>query len=141
MKNITLVFALFLTVFCHLKISAQSPEESSTSMTDKVEKALKYGLHGKLVAQKGKGEELSKILLEAAALMKTAKGCHLYIVGIDNENPDEVWITEIWETKQDHDNSLNVPGVKELIGKAIPILNESPKQGQEWSILGGAGLD
>lgn len=99
-----------------------------------------YGLHGKLVAKEGKGKELSRILLDAAALMKSAKGCHLYAVSIDSSNPNEVWVTEIWETKEDHANSLNLPGVKELIGKAIPILDGSPQKGQELEILGGLGI-
>jgi len=99
-----------------------------------------YGLHGNLVAKEGKGKELSNILLDASALMKSAKGCHLYAVSIDNRNPNEVWITEIWESKEDHDNSLNVPGVKELIGKAIPILERNPQKGQELEILGGLGI-
>ena len=80
-----------------------------------------YGLHGKLVAKEGKGKELSRILLDAVALMKAAKGCHLYAVSIDSSNPNEVWVTEIWERKEDNANSLNLPGVKELIGKAIPL--------------------
>lgn len=99
-----------------------------------------YGLHGSLVAKEGKAKELSKILLDASALMQSAKGCHLYAISMDNNNPNEVWITEIWESKEDHDNSLSLPGVKELIGKAIPILERSPQKGQELEILGGLGI-
>ena len=99
-----------------------------------------YGLHGKLSAQDGQGKELSAILLEASALMQSARGCHLYMVSLDTENPDEVWITEIWESKEDHDNSLSLPGVKELIGKAVPLLDESPQGGQQLSVLGGLGI-
>ena len=40
-----------------------------------------YGLYGKLKAQQGKREALVAILLQAAELMRTAKGCHLYLVG------------------------------------------------------------
>lgn len=41
-------------------------------------------------------------------LMKNAQGCHLYVVGVNQENPGEMWITEIWESKEDQDSSLNV---------------------------------
>jgi len=100
-----------------------------------------YGLHGKLAAKEGKGKELAQILLNASALMKSAKGCHLYVVGIDDNQPDEVWVTEIWDSKEDHDNSLSVPGVRELIGTAMPILAGPPQKGQELKILGGLGIN
>ncbi len=45
-----------------------------------------------------------------------------------------------WDSKADHDNSLQVAGVKELISQAMPILDGRPEKGQELEILGGAGL-
>ena len=105
-----------------------------------MEDSTLYGLHGKLTAQDGKGPQLSKILLEASALMQSAQGCHMYMVSIDPENPDAVWVTEIWESKEDHGNSLSINGVKELIGQAIPILEGRPQKGQELKILGGLGV-
>lgn len=100
----------------------------------------KYGLHGKLTATAGKGDKLASILLEAARLVSTAKGCHLYMVSKDYNDPDAVWITEAWDSKEDHDNSLQVAGVKELISQAMPLLHGRPEKGQELEILGGAGV-
>ena len=75
----------------------------------------KYGLHGKLTATAGNGEKLASILLEAAErLVSTAKGCRLYMVSKDHSDPDAVWITEAWDSKEDHDNSLQVAGVGSL---------------------------
>ncbi len=101
-----------------------------------MENDTSYGLHGKLTAKAGK----ARILLEASELMESAKGCRLYAISMDNTNPDEVWVTEIWDNKQAHDSSLNVPGVKELIGKAIPILEGSQQKGQELEVIGGLGI-
>lgn len=100
----------------------------------------KYGLHGKLTAQKGSGEQLAKILLEASILVSAAQGCRLYMISKDHLDADAVWITEVWDSKADHDNSLNVPGVRELIGQAMPILEGKPEKGQELEILGGIGI-
>ena len=97
----------------------------------------KYFLHGKLSAKAGKGDELSAILLEASGLVATATGCLLYMVSTDPNDADTVWVTELWETAQDHDDSLKVPGVSELIGKAVPILSSMPDKGQELQVLGG----
>ncbi|MFD3000795.1 putative quinol monooxygenase [Pontibacter toksunensis] len=100
----------------------------------------KYGLHGKLTATEGNAEKLSSILLQASALVSTARGCHLYMVSKDKTDENVVWVTEVWDSKEDHDNSLTVEGVRELISQAIPILNGRPEQGQELEILGGADL-
>ena len=100
----------------------------------------KYGLHGKLTAKTGKGNELAQILLEAAELMKSASGCHLYVVGRSDQHAEEVWVTEIWDTKEDHDQSLTAPEVRALIGRAMPLLGGPPQKGQELDILGGLGI-
>jgi len=101
----------------------------------------KYGLHGHLKATKGNGEKLASILLEASKLISTAKGCHLYVVSKDNAYNELVWVTEIWDSKEDHDNSLKVEGVKELIAQAMPILDGQPEKGQELEVLGGTGVE
>lgn len=100
----------------------------------------KYGLHGKLTATPGNGERLAAILLEAARLVSTAKGCRLYVVSRDGNDAESVWVTEIWDSREDHDNSLLVEGVRELIGQAMPILAGRPERGQELEVLGGFGI-
>jgi quinol monooxygenase YgiN len=102
--------------------------------------ANKYGLYGKLQAQAGKGQELSEILLKAAKLMEQAKGCILYIVSKTANNPDTtVYVIEVWDSKEDHDNSLKLPGVRELISQAMPILDGKP-DGITLEVLGGKGI-
>lgn len=99
-----------------------------------------YLLHGKLTAKTGKAYELANILIEASKLVAPTKGCKLYIVGKDKNDQSSVYVTEIWDSKDDHDNSLKVEGVKDLIMKAMPILEEQPTKGQEIEILGGVGI-
>lgn len=99
----------------------------------------KYFLHGSLKAQEGKGSQLAEILLKASELVSTAKGCNLYVISVE-ENSDEVFVTEIWDSKEDHDNSLNVEGVKELIMQAMPLLSAQPEKGQELKCIGGFGV-
>lgn len=97
----------------------------------------KYLLHGKLTAKSGHRDELAAILIQASQLVSTAKGAHLYAISKDESEPDAVYVTEIWDSKEDHDNSLNVAGVRDLIMKAMPILDGLPTKGQELHILGG----
>ncbi len=100
----------------------------------------KYGLHGKLKATAGNGDKMAEILLAAAEMVSTARGCRLYAISRDENEPDAVWVTEIWDTKEDHDNSLKVPGVRELIGRAMPIIDGPPQRGQELTVVGGFGI-
>ena len=100
----------------------------------------KYRLHGKLTATSGNGDKLAGILLQAAQLVSTAKGCQLYLVSRDQSDLDSVWVTEVWDSKQDHDDSLQVAGVRERIAQAMPMLAGRPEKGQELEVLGGAGL-
>jgi quinol monooxygenase YgiN len=99
-----------------------------------------YLLHGKLNAKTGHTDELANILIEASALVAKAKGCKLYVISKDENQPNAVYVTEIWDSKEDHDNSLKVEGVRALITKAMPILDGQPTKGQELQLLGGAGI-
>ena len=97
---------------------------------------MKYGLHGKLQAATGKGRELADILLEASRIVLDGKAL-LYLVSLDETTPDAVWITEVWDSKQDHDESLQDPAVRALIGRAMPLIGEPPEKGQVLEVLGG----
>ncbi|MEG1590465.1 MAG: antibiotic biosynthesis monooxygenase family protein [Chryseobacterium sp.] len=102
--------------------------------------ANQYLLHGKLTAKAGQRNELANILLKASELVSTAKGCKLYAISKDENDTNAVYVTEIWDSKEDHDNSLKVEGVRELIMSAMPILDGQPTKGQELEILGGTGI-
>lgn len=99
-----------------------------------------YLLQGKLIAQEGHRKRLAEILIQASQLIASAKGCRLYLVGKDENEKHSVFVTEVWDTKEDHDNSLNVEGVKELIMKAMPILAYPPSKGHELEVIGGYGI-
>lgn len=99
-----------------------------------------YLLHGKLNAQAGQAAALADILLAASQLVATAAGCRLFAVGKDVNAPNAVYVTELWTDQAAHDASLQVPGVRELIAQAMPLLDGAPSKGQALEILGGAGL-
>jgi len=101
---------------------------------------LKYGMTGKMKAKDGKGDELAAILLDASKIVSTAKGIGLYIISKDLADANTVIVMEAWESKEDHDNSLKLPGVKELIGKAMPLIDGKP-EGSALTIVGGYGAD
>jgi quinol monooxygenase YgiN len=97
----------------------------------------KYGLHSKLTAQAGKGDALAHLLMEASNYVCAHHGCLLYMVSKHQVELDSIYITEVWNTKREHDDSLLDTHVRELISKAIPLIAEPPQGGNELIILGG----
>ena len=97
----------------------------------------KYGLQGALRARKGRGEELAAILLEAAELLALVEPCRLYLVARDAADEDLVWITEVWDSKEDQQDSLKMQTVRDLIGKAMPLMEHMPEKGLEMMVIGG----
>ncbi|MEM9673389.1 MAG: antibiotic biosynthesis monooxygenase [Bacteroidota bacterium] len=100
----------------------------------------KYGLHGKLTASAGNRDALASILLEASKLVASAPGCQVYLISTDVSDKNSVWVTEVWDSQADHDDSLKDQRVRELISKAMPLLAGSPEKGQTLTVLGGAGI-
>lgn len=82
----------------------------------------RFGLHGSILSQPGQRGALAERMLEASRLMDDAPGCELYLVSVSEADDDEVWITEVWTSEADHDASLSLPGVRELIGRARPLI-------------------
>jgi quinol monooxygenase YgiN len=131
----TYSISFFLLIITGLSCCAQTDLNNQTTMK-------KYLLHGKLTAKNGHADELTDILVQASKVVSTAKGCKLYVVSRDSNDVNAIWVTEIWDSKADHDASLTASGVKELIMKAMPIIDrEAPKdKGQELELIGGVGL-
>src|SRR4051812_45764578 len=65
-----------------------------------------FMVHGRLAALPGMREELLAILQEGAGDL--LPGCRLYVVAVDESDPDGVWATEIWETPEAHAASLQI---------------------------------
>jgi len=78
-----------------------------------------YGLIGKMISAEGKRDELIEILLDGVAGMP---GCLSYVVARDPGNPDGIWITEVWETREAHAASLSLPPVQAAIAKGRPLI-------------------
>ena len=94
-------------------------------------------LHRKLKAKDGQAEAFTKILLETSAIVSSMKGCRFYIVSRDQTDRNAIWVTELWNSKQEHDQSLQDGRVKSLISRGIPLLDGPPQGGQELEVLGG----
>jgi len=95
-----------------------------------------YGLIGKFKAVAGKRDELIAILLADTGGMP---GCLSYIVAEDPNDPDGIWITEVWTDQEAHRASLELPSVKAAIAKGRPLI-ASFEAHHEVRPVGGVGL-
>jgi len=78
-----------------------------------------YGLIGKMITTPGQRDAVIAMLGENIADMP---GCLSYIVAKDPDDEDAIWITEVWDSRESHDDSLSLPAVRETIGRARPLI-------------------
>ena len=95
-----------------------------------------YGMIARIKAQPGKRGELAAILLDGTGGMP---GCLSYIVAEDAADPAALIVTEAWESKQSHDDSLKLPAVQAVLAKGRPLIAGFDRIA-EMVPLGGLGL-
>jgi quinol monooxygenase YgiN len=98
-----------------------------------------YGLIVKMAAVAQQREELVALLVEGVE-RDPMPGCLSYLLARDAQNPDVVWVTEVWDSKEAHDRSLELPSVRALISEGRPLIANAVKVA-ETSPAGGTGLN
>jgi quinol monooxygenase YgiN len=93
----------------------------------------KFGLIGQMLARPGKRDELVGYLKESTGAMP---GCLSYVVALDASNPDAIWITEVWDSRESHAASLKLPAVRAAIVKAKPIIAGFPQSFETVPVAG-----
>lgn len=78
-----------------------------------------YGLIGQMIAQPGQRAALVAILSVGTGAMP---GNIAYLVGEDSANPDAIWIVELWDSREAHAASLQLPAVQAAIKLARPMI-------------------
>src|SRR5665213_2185089 len=100
---------------------------------------MKYGYINKFTTLSGKREELMTVLLKVAKALEINSDCLQYLISTVRE-PETLYVTEIWTSKQAHDASLEPADVKAVIAQAMPLI-ASISNIAEQQIEGGKGLN
>jgi len=95
-----------------------------------------YGLIGKMRSTPGQRDALIAILLEGTTAMP---GCLAYIIAKDKQDADAIWITETWDSQDNHKASLTLPSVQAAIKQARPLIAGFGER-FETEPIGGQGL-
>ncbi|MFN2345615.1 MAG: putative quinol monooxygenase [Dermatophilaceae bacterium] len=77
---------------------------------------------GTLGSVPGKRDLLVEILTRRSADLQAA-GCLLYEVGVNDEQPDIVFVAELWTSADAHQRSLQLESVRAAIQEARPLLS------------------
>lgn len=95
-----------------------------------------YGLIGKINVVPGQRAAVIAALLEGVDAMP---GCLSYVVAEDPADPDALWVTEAWESRESHAASLTLAVVQQAIARARPHITGFGEQ-FETIPVGGRGL-
>lgn len=99
---------------------------------------MSYGHIGSMKTRSGRRDDVVDILLSGAEGLRQA-GCDLYVVSVSDTDDVTIWVSEVWQSKEKHDASLQLPEAKAAIGKAMPMLT-GEFTSQELTVVGGLGV-
>jgi quinol monooxygenase YgiN len=68
----------------------------------------------------------SSVLSDAARALNGKPECELYIVNVVDDEPDAVWVTELWASQEAHAQSLHDEEVNTVVQRGIPLIAEVP---------------
>jgi quinol monooxygenase YgiN len=82
----------------------------------------RFGLVGSFKARPGEGDRLADVLVRAAQRLGANRDCELYVISRSPDDPDAVWVTEVWTSREGHEASLEDPATRALIAEARPLI-------------------
>ena len=82
----------------------------------------KFCVYGKLIAKEGKAQELAAYMQEVIKEMQNLDTCFCYILEEKTNELNNIYIYEVWESEQAHNDSLTLEVFQNLIAKARPII-------------------
>jgi quinol monooxygenase YgiN len=100
---------------------------------------MKFGLYGKFVIKEGERHTMVNILLDAAKSMEDLDECEVYHVHISEDEPNSVFVYEVWSNESAHQASLNLESTKTLIKQAMPLITGMERI-STLTPMGGKGL-
>lgn len=78
-----------------------------------------WGMIAKITVHPGKRDEMVEILQSSADGMP---GCLSYVVAKDSGDENVVWVTEVWNSAEDHQASLSLPAVRTVVPRALSLV-------------------
>jgi quinol monooxygenase YgiN len=100
---------------------------------------MTYALLNRLTAKQGQRDEVVQNLIESGTLFDHNAACLLYLVTEPADDPDAIWVVDLWTSEEEHARALQAPELQSYVAKTVPLLERMPEQ-IELRTRGGKGL-
>lgn len=98
----------------------------------------RVGRYAKATAKPGQGDALAELMLDVAATLNAFPGCELYVINRVVEEPDVIWVTEIWSDQEAVEASLSQARGSDLMPKVMAVVESFERT--DVVPVGGVGL-
>lgn len=95
--------------------------------------------HVKATAKPGKRDELVQQLSESTELLTRASGCIYYLIST-TEEPDVVWVSELWTSQEAKDAVAMKPESAKIMRELMPLV-ASMTDRTNLKVVGGTGIE
>ena len=89
---------------------------------------MAHVLLNRLTAKAGQRRRVVEILLESGRLFDDNPACLLYLVSESTDDPDLIWVVDLWTSQEAHAEALNAPELRPFVDQAMPLLEAMPEQ-------------
>lgn len=97
-----------------------------------------FGVCGRMTVQPGGRDEVFDLIREAVRAGGDASGLIAYTVMDSLEEPDTIWVTELWVDKAAHDATTRSEAVRKVTKQMLALLTEPPS-GSHGHVLHASG--
>jgi quinol monooxygenase YgiN len=93
-------------------------------------------LINKMTAKPGTRDDVTAILLESGHAFDELDECLMYAVTHDADDPDVIWVQDVWADAAAHEAAMAEPRMREQVQRAIPLLAGMPEQHRVTAVGG-----
>jgi quinol monooxygenase YgiN len=95
--------------------------------------------HAKVTVKPGRRDEVIERLKESVDVLLRTPGCIYYLISTTDE-PDVVWISELWASKEAKDAIATSPESAQVMKELMPLV-VSVTERTLLSVVGGFGVE
>jgi quinol monooxygenase YgiN len=85
-----------------------------------------FSVYGRMTAQPGRRDEVVDLIRESVRAGGEATGLIAYSVNATLEEPDTIWVTELWTDRAAHDSTTHSEPVRTVTQQMLALLTETP---------------
>jgi quinol monooxygenase YgiN/uncharacterized cupin superfamily protein len=99
----------------------------------------RVGRYAKFTAKPGQADALADRILEVAEGLRATPGCELYVINRVADEPEAVWVTELWSSQADVDAALETEEAKAAIPGVMALVEATERV--DLVPVGGVGIE